>query len=214
MILERQLDRRSLSKMKLLLFSDLHLDLDAARSIAARSRNFDVAIGAGDFAQARRGLAECLVPLRAIEKPLVLVPGNNESESELRATCEGWPQATVLHGTSTSINGVEFFGLGGGVPPTPFGDWSFDLSEAEAARLLENCPRGAVLVSHSPPRGALDVSSSGHSLGSESVRRAIEEKRPALVVCGHVHASGGRSAWLGETAVVNAGPSGMEWGLG
>jgi Icc-related predicted phosphoesterase len=199
--------------MKLLLFSDLHLDLNAARSIATRSRNFDVIIGAGDFAQARRGLIECLAPLRAIEKPLVLVPGNNEWEDELRAACVSWPQATVLHGAGTTINGVEFFGLGGGVPPTPFGDWSFDLSEAEATQLLEDCPHGAVLISHSPPRGALDVSSSGQSLGSESVRRTIDAKRPALVVCGHIHASGGRSTWLDETAVVNAGPGGMEWEL-
>ena len=43
----------------------------------------------------------------------------------------GWDAATVLHGDSAEIDGIEFFGLGAGVPTTPW-DWSFDLSDDEA----------------------------------------------------------------------------------
>ncbi len=199
--------------MKLLLFSDLHTDAQAARSLAERSREADVVVGAGDFASARRGLSECIAILKAIACPTILVPGNNESHEELKAACHGWAQARVLHGSGAEVGGVQFFGLGGGVPPTPFGSWSFDLSEDEAARLLEGCPRRAVLISHSPPLGVLDASSSGQSLGSASVRRAVEQKQPVLVVCGHIHASGGQQAMLEQTPVVNAGPRGIEWTL-
>ncbi len=200
--------------MKLLLFSDLHGDAQAARSIVEHSSGFDLAIGAGDFANERRGLSECIAILKGMACPAILVAGNNESHQELQAACEVWDEARVLHGSGEELSGVQFFGLGGGVPPTPFGSWSFDLSEGEAALLLGECPRGAVLISHSPPLGVLDVSSRGQSLGSAAVRRAVEEKRPALVVCGHIHASGGRWAEIDGVPVVNAGPRGIEWTLG
>jgi len=70
-----------------------------------------------------------------------------------------------------------------------------------------------VLVTHSPPKGCLDVASEGKSLGSTAIRATIESTKPRLVVCGHIHASGGQSAKLGDTPVVNAGPKGMEWSL-
>lgn len=202
-------------RMKLLLFSDLHCDVRAARRLVELSAaaDVDVVVGAGDFATVRRGLEKTLQVLKAIDRPAVLVPGNGESDIELTAACQGWPQAHVLHGSGTVIDGVRFWGLGGGVPVTPFGDWSFDFTEEQAEALLAGCPEGGVLVSHSPPKGAVDVSSNGDSLGSVAVRRAVQVKRPALVVCGHIHDSAGKTAKIGETVVVNAGPAGRVWDL-
>ena len=199
--------------MKLLLFSDLHCDARAAHHIVERSAEADVVVGAGDFATVRRGLERTVDVLRAIDKPTVLVPGNSESDVELADACRGWPRAHVLHGSGVAIAGVDFWGLGGGVPVTPFGDWSFDFTEQQAEGLLAGCPQGAVLVSHSPPKGAVDVSSSGASLGSVAVRRAARDKHLALVVCGHIHESAGKTAKIGETPVVNAGPAGSLWTL-
>lgn len=196
--------------MKLLLFSDLHRDADAARRLVERSRGVDVVVGAGDFASVRRGIEICLDVLRAIDRPAVLVPGNNESLEELVEACRGWAHTRVLHGTGVEIQGVPFFGLGGGVPVTPFGDWSWDLTEEDAARLLADCPEQGVLVSHSPPKGAADEDGSGRSVGSTAVRDVVLRARPRLVVCGHIHASWGRSVPLGEATVLNAGPAGIE----
>lgn len=197
--------------MKLLLFSDLHRDVKAAASIVDRSQDVDVIVGAGDFASARHGIDDCIRVLRAIEKRVVLVAGNNESTDELRAVCRGWPSAHVMHGSGVTIGGVEFWGLAGGVPVTPFGAWSYDFSEEEASQLLAGCPIGAVLVSHSPPKGAADVTSAGASVGSTAVRDTILAKRPILVVCGHIHDSWGKQERLGETLVINAGPKGVVW---
>ncbi len=199
--------------VRLLLFSDLHADAAAARRLVALAASADVLVGAGDFGDARRDVGVCVDVLAAAGKPAVLVPGNNESADELAAACRGWPAARVLHGTAAVVEGVTFFGLGGGVPVTPFGAWSFDLTEDAAADLLAGCPPGCVLVSHSPPRGAADVSSRGTSLGSTAVRAAVERLAPGLVVCGHIHASGGRQAAIGRTPVVNAGPGGVLWEL-
>ena len=189
--------------MRLLAFSDVHRDQRQAASLADRAADADVVIAAGDFASIHRGLDELIDMLVVIETPTVVVPGNNETEDALREACAGWAAATVLHGEGTEIEGVRFYGLGAGVPTTPW-PWSFDLTEEEAAEKLAACPEGAVLVSHSPPKGCVDK-----GLGSEAVLRAIEDKRPRLVVCGHIHECSGRQATVGETRVINAGPAGM-----
>ena len=195
--------------MKLLLFSDLHSDFSTASKLAAMSKDADVVVGAGDFCVGRRGLAKIMGALAPIEKPSVLVPGNSESAEELQEACRLWPSAFVLHGSRATIGGVDFFGIGGGIPVTPFGSWSYDFTEDEAAELLRDCPAHGILVSHSPAKGLLDRSSDGRHLGSRAVRETIDLKKPLLVVCGHIHASSGRRMQLGATAVVNAGPDGM-----
>ena len=192
--------------MKLLAASDLHTDLAAARRLVEASRGADVVVVAGDLASVHRGLEETVEALERIETPTVLVPGNNETDVALREACDGWVAATVLHGEATELDGRPFFGLGGGVPVTPW-DWSFDLTEADAAEMLASCPEGAVLVVHSPPLGHVDRSGS-RELGSEAVLRAIEEKRPAVALCGHIHESWGRESRIGPTPVINLGPDG------
>jgi Icc-related predicted phosphoesterase len=190
-----------------LAFSDLHRDLDQAASLVERSSEADAVIAAGDFASVHEGLEETIGALRPISVPTVLVPGNNETEEALRAASEGWDAATVLHGEGTEIDGTQFYGLGAGVPVTPW-DWSFDLDEEQARERLAGCPEGAVLVVHSPPRGHCDTSSSGDHLGSEAILETIESKRPAVAVCGHIHEAWGAEDEVGPTTVINLGPSG------
>ena len=195
--------------MRILAFSDLHRDLDAARAVVERSAGADVVVGAGDLAVVHEGLEETVAALSAIEIPTVLVPGNNETDEALRGACEGWEASVVLHGTGTEIDGVPFYGLGAGVPVTPW-EWSFDLDEQAAGRMLAGCPEGAVLISHSPPKGHADRSSDGTSLGSTAVLEAIESRQPRLVLCGHIHESWGERSTLGESLIVNLGPGGAE----
>ncbi|MCO6456931.1 MAG: metallophosphoesterase family protein [Pirellulaceae bacterium] len=199
--------------MKLLLASDLHCDQRAARRLVdqAARHAVDVAVIAGDLATMRRGLEAIVEVLRGLPCPAVLVAGNSESPDELRRACEAWPEAHVLHGSGITLGGVDFFGLGGAVPVTPFGAWSFDLDESAAGRLLKACPAGGVLVTHSPPAGCVDRNRQGRSLGSQAVRAAIERARPSLVVCGHIHESAGRRELLAGVPVVNAGPKGVRY---
>lgn len=193
--------------MKLLAFSDLHRDLGQAAKLVEMSAEADVVIGAGDFASVHEGLEETIGALAAIEKPTVLIPGNNETEDALREAAAGWSAATVLHGGGATIDGTEFYGLGAGIPVTPWG-WSFDLDDEAAAEMLAPCPEGAVLVLHSPPRGHCDANGGGDHFGSEALLQAIEEKRPRLSVCGHIHESWGCQSQIGDTPIHNLGPSG------
>jgi len=124
--------------VRILAFSDLHRDEPAGRSLVERS-----------------------------PQPVLLVPGNNETDDAWRAVCAGWPAASVLHGEVTEIDDVTFFGLGGVVPVTPW-DWSFDLTEQQAERMLTGLSPGADLLVHSPPKGQ----------GKPRGRRAGTQPRP------------------------------------
>lgn len=195
--------------MKLLLCSDVHCDHAAARSLVERSAEADVLVCAGDLAVMRRGLQRTVDILGEAGCAAVLVPGNGESDEELQRACEGWNEARVLHGAGCEIDGVTFWGLGAAVPVTPFGAWSFDLTEEEAEAMLADCPPGSILVSHSPPYGHVDIAGGGEHLGSRAVLETIERTGPRLVVCGHIHACWKQESHVGDTRIVNAGPEGV-----
>ncbi len=198
--------------MRVLAFSDLHRDLDQAARLVELSADADLVIGAGDFASVHEGLAETIDALAAIETPTLLVCGNNERVDALREACADWAAATVLHGETAEVGDTRFFGLGGGIPVTPW-DWSFDLDEGEAEDLLAACPSGAALIVHSPPHGHADQSSAGDHLGSTAILAAIEANGPPLAVCGHIHESWGRRSRLGDSEIANLGPDGTWFDL-
>ena len=190
--------------MRILAFSDLHGSRKQATELVDAARTADLVIGAGDFCNMRRGLDEAVALLDGIAAPMVVVPGNAESVDELRAAAaDRW---TVLHGRGAEVAGIKLFGLGYGVPPTPFGEWSCDLSEAEAAEMLATCRVADILITHSPPKGVVDRTSQGVSVGSAAVAAAIERIQPRLAFCGHIHDSWGQEGQIGVSRVVNLGP--------
>lgn len=193
--------------MRILAFSDLHRDRDRAERLVESSAEADIVIAAGDFANQHQGLEEMISVLAGITKPTFLVPGNNETEDDLRKAVSDWSAATVLHGDGASFDGVDFFGLGAGIPVTPW-DWSYDLDEDEAESRLAHLPEGAVLILHSPPKDACDAAGDGTHLGSLALREAIESRQPVLALCGHIHEAWGERDTIGRTEVANLGPEG------
>ncbi len=90
------------------------------------------------------------------------------------------------------------------VPFTPFGTYR----EAPEEVIASSLPRFPVdvLVSHSPPKGYLDMSNyhGGGHVGSEAVLNWIKENEPLLGLHGHIHESPGYEK-LGKTVLVNPG---------
>ncbi len=188
---------------RILAFSDLHADAAMAVRLVAAAQGADLVIGAGDFCNLRRGLPAVMALLEPMAAKAVYVAGNAESAGELRSATT----ATVLHGQGAAIAGIRLFGLGYGVPETPFGSWSCDLGEAAAAELLEAMDQADILITHSPPKGVADLAASGQSLGSTAIRAAIDPLQPRYCLCGHIHDSWGVRGWIGRTEVINLGPA-------
>ena len=195
--------------MKILCFSDLHCDVDAAKALVSAAEEVDVVVGAGDFANRHQGLSDTLDVLSIIDKPAVLVPGNGETFQELLEAATAWTSAKVLHGSGCTIGETPFWGVGGGIPVTPFGSWSYDFDEQQAADLLAGCQPSGVLVVHSPPLNTVDHDTAGKVRGSESIRSTVESLQPSLVVCGHIHSDWGKQVHLANSRIVNAGPQGV-----
>ena len=194
--------------MKVLAFSDLHLSRGRAAALVEASQEADLVIGAGDFCNMREGLDDAMALIAGLAAPCVSVPGNCESADELRAAAN--PGMTVLHGEAAEFEGLTLFGLGYGVPETPFGAWSCDLNEETAERMLSKCKAADIMVFHSPPKGIADVTSTGVSVGSLAIRDAFARVQPKLAVCGHIHDAWGERGRIGATEVVNLGPT-VNW---
>jgi Icc-related predicted phosphoesterase len=187
---------------RVMAFSDLHARSSLVPSLLAAAEQCDLVIGAGDFCNMRQGLMHTMAELAPLAAKAVFVCGNAESSAELKAATS----ATVLHGTGVTKLDLRLFGLGCAVPPTPFGSWSCDLTEAEAEEMLASMGKVDILITHAPPKGVADVSSSGKSLGSKAIRAAIEDMQPGFCLCGHIHDSWGRRGKIGATEVLNLGP--------
>ena len=121
-----------------------------------------------------------------------------------------WPEhCHMLVNRGITIDGVHFYG----VPQTPrFYDWAFNEDDNERSLGLRwdaVDPETDVLISHGPPFGAVDwvgTRSKGERVGSVTLRRwleAEEQRRPSVVVCGHIHEAGGMRGCVNNTSIVN-----------
>lgn len=66
-----------------------------------------------------------------------------------------------------------------------------------------------IMAIHAPPSQVnLDVCNGYRRVGSDSVLHWIEKRQPLLVLCGHIHESGGNGYWktyIGKTLVIQPG---------
>ncbi|RVV98354.1 serine/threonine protein phosphatase [Mesobaculum littorinae] len=188
--------------MRLLAFSDVHCDLEACAALVAAASDADLVIGAGDYAQMHDGLAPTMDALAPLAGKAVLIPGNNETDTALRAATA----AMVIHCETVTRGGLVIAGIGCAVPPLPPHVGSFDMTEDAAAQVLDAIPAADILVTHSPPAGIADRLRDGRRVGSHAVRAAIVRLQPRLVLCGHIHDCWGEEGRIGASWIRNLGP--------
>ncbi len=163
--------------------SDSHCAVSALKEVLEREA-YDVVVHSGDH--------DCLPAVEALLRyaaaPVAAVTGNLDDSSVRERLLEA---GVLVEARVAVLKGIRVAGVGG---------WS---PSVDAERL-----RGAefdLLVSHHPPLGVLDLTYAGVHAGSDAVRRLVEEKKPLLHTCGHIHEARGVGR-LGGTVVVNAGP--------
>jgi len=193
--------------MRIVCITDLHGDPKALDRILAHAGPTDVVLLGGDITNfGTPNAAESLVRQAQQHCPTVLtVAGNCDSQAiDERLASLG----VSLFGRGVMHQQVGFYGVSA-VPP-----WTgtmYELSEDEIGRALWagrqqlTQPRWEVVLSHPPPLDTLlDRTRRGQHAGSRAVRQFVEQARPALLLCGHIHESHGVDR-LGATVLVNCG---------
>lgn len=192
--------------MKLLVFSDIHMDKKAVERLMAIEA--DMYVCAGDLVTWARGLDGMAELLQPRAEKMFLLPGNHESESDIARVCERYG-FTNLHGKSIEIAGVHVAGLGYS-SPTPF-NTPGEYTEAQMAERLAPFAglKPLVLICHCPPKETdLDGVKPGAHFGSQAIREFIDAYEPVRFFCGHIHECEGRDVMIGHTRGANVGKRG------
>jgi len=197
--------------MKLLVTSDFHGSLEASHRAASKAQivEADIVVVCGDVTHfgSVKDAQKILAPLITLKIPILYVPGNCDPPQLAEAQISG---AVCLHGICQIQGNASFLGLGG-APASQF----YSLFEMTEKAIMETLSQGVkfclqnkwfVVVSHSAPKDTrVDLAFSNIHAGSVSLRRFIEEKKPNIVFCGHIHEARGIDH-IGETLIVNPGP--------
>ena len=161
----------------------------------------DAIVVAGDMtSHSRMGAHLVIQRLNALGVPLLAVRGNSDPAC-VEDLLDAGTHTRSLHFKKISINGVQFAGISGTVP-VPFASrlaWDEARAMEKLAALVQE---DTVLVAHSPPRGIQDQVLGRFHVGSRGLRELVAARRPALVLCGHVHGKTGVCV-MEKTLVVN-----------
>jgi len=167
----------------------------------------DVFVHAGDLCRSGhvRELAIALDWIGELpHRRKVVVAGNHDwaFAREPAAALALLPKSVdYLQDAGVDIGGVRFWGS----PWQPeFGGWAFNLprGKALAARWASIPERVDVLVTHGPPRGIGDRTSTSQREGCDQLLARVSVLGPSLHLFGHIHEDGG--AWeVGATWFAN-----------
>ena len=193
--------------MKIFACSDLHRDVTATKHLLTASAGADVIIVAGDFSTKGIGAEDTLDVLAQSNVPVIVVHGNHDAPVEIETLCERSEILHYLHGTSTVIGDVTFFGLGGEIPSRNDFEWNASETEERASEMLNACPERAVVKTHTPTFGIADLQENGGHEGSTAILEMIAQKIPRILLCGHIHHAWGMVGQQGTTQVANLGPT-------
>ena len=111
-----------------------------------------------------------------------------------------------LDDSAAEVNGMKIYGTSWS--PSNKGNGAWEIPEEKLKEKFDNIPYGLdVLVTHAPP--SIDGSDIDYDdvakrhCGSEALTKAILEKKPKLVLCGHIHRGSHKPVKLGDTTVIN-----------
>jgi len=197
--------------MKILALTDIHGKYDMADALIA-AESPDVVVIGGDLTTMGT-LKEASDALGLFGKRcgLVLCVAGNMDLPEHDDMF--YQMGCSINGRGRTIDGVGFFGVSA-APHSPL-KTPYEISEERImalARAGHADVAGAnikIFVPHAPPRDTrLDVVHSGAHVGSTAVREFIEERRPDVTVCGHIHEARGTDE-IGGVKIVNCGQAGL-----
>jgi len=195
--------------MKILALTDIHAAYRTAEEIIQKETP-DILIIGGDLTTVGtvKEAETALNTFQRLSPTLFCIAGNMDvlQHDELFKRL-----GLSLNARGTIINDVGLFGVSGA--PLSQLHTPYEIPEEEIFRRISEgyrqvqSARRKILITHAPPYGTkVDITHSGLHVGSTAVRDFIEEHRPDLVICGHIHESRGQDT-LEESVIVNCGPA-------
>jgi hypothetical protein len=198
--------------MKLLALADIHGAYDKVLD-ALRKEHADVVLICGDLTTVGsvKEAETALLSFQSVNRNILAVAGNMDlpAHDDLLVRL-----GVSINGRGRKIGDVGFFGVSAG-PISPLRT-PYEISEEEILRRaragyeeVADCMVKA-FVPHAPPYGTrVDIAHSGIHVGSTAVREFIEECKPDIVLCGHIHEARGQDK-IENTIIVNCGSAGRD----
>lgn len=190
--------------MRLAAASDIHGDYVMTRRFGMTILGLKASaiIIAGDIGP---NTEKVLSYLSQLEIPIYAVLGNDDFPMDVYIL-EDTPYVLNIDGECIDIGPVEIIGLSGN-PESGLASPDEKKMEATLQKAFTKASKPVILVSHLPPYRVLDLATRykerGEHIGSKAVRKIIEQYKPVLCVCGHVHKDGGKRAFLKDTEIIN-----------
>lgn len=195
--------------MKLLAFTDIHADFDAARKVCslAKREKADLMLCVGDMTLFGNGLSD-MIRIFDIGIPLLIIAGNHETFAQIKGIEKKFDFIKNIHLKTFKKGDIIIFGCGGsGITPNNTPNEIRENNFKDMLSKFKNGNENLILATHEPPYDTkLDFIGSHN--GSRQIRRFIEEHQPLYSICGHFHENEGKQDRIGKTIIINPGPSG------
>src|SRR3989344_6667179 len=189
--------------MKILAFSDLHADFKALSKLKKKvlAGKVDLVIAAGDLSIFGHGYEKVIKELDGWGIQVLLIHGNHETAHMSDVLCDKCKNVEFIHKKRFEKDNVVVIGYGGG----GFAGRDIELEKcAKQLKSLTKSGKKLIFVIHGPAYKMLDDIRKSH-VGCKSRAKIINELKPDLVVCGHLHEDAGKKMKVGNILVVNGG---------
>ncbi len=193
--------------MRILAFVDIHGSDKALKRIKEKVKKYnpDLMVCAGDITIFGRDIDYIMHKLSKLKVPMVIIPGNHESEKEIKDSASLFKNVYAIHNKSFIFKDVIFLGHGGG--GFSLVDRDFAKRAKKFKRLIKKFNK-IVLVTHAPPyKTKVDMIMEEHC-GNKTIRNFVKTVQPDVAICGHLHEDSGKEDKIGKTKVLNPGPYG------
>jgi uncharacterized protein len=193
--------------MKLLAFVDLHGSLKALDKIKAKAKQADMIVCAGDISIFENNLDYLLFQLNKLNKPVLVIPGNHEDNTDISQLTNELNNVTNIHKKAFAKDNLLFLGYGGS--GFSMVDKEFiSISKKFEKELKKHKDKKTILVTHAPPYKTKLDKIQGEACGNKSIKNFILKVKPNLVISGHLHENAGKEDKIKSIRLVNPGPYG------
>lgn len=202
--------------MKILSISDVHSENNENfTKYLKNNKDIDLILINGDITNfgPLEFVPEFINSIFDLDFDVFAVPGNCDPEGICNAITDS--EAVCLHNQIIIYDNVIIFGFGGS-NPTPFdtpGEFHDQHLYDNVKELFaeyeylanDEIPKVKILLTHAPPLNTkADKIPDGVHVGSKALRDVIEEFKPDINLCGHIHEARSIDK-IGDTTIVNPG---------